>query len=244
MKLELLTLANSKTQKSEFFGWLVATLQLLPNYSSGKWNVCPFASVECILACNAFSGVAARMPSQARKIYLAKLVRTELVMEHRSIAEWKIEQDIKVLLSKCEKTGQKLAVRLNCFSDLNWLEFIAHMNKLYPSVTFYDYTKGMVYLEQKGNINYHLTFSWSGKNKEKCLKALSLGYNVAVPFQGKLPATFLGYPVIDGDQHDLRFLDPVGCIVGLKVKKSKPMFQHNGEIIQQSMNTTGDFIVK
>jgi hypothetical protein len=32
------------------------------------------------------------------------------------------------------------------------------------------------------------------------------------------PATFWGYPVIDGDRDDLRFLDPAPCIVALKAK--------------------------
>jgi hypothetical protein len=40
---------------------------------------------------------------------------------------------------------------------------------------------------------------------------------VAVVFD-KLPETYLGKPVIDGDVSDLRFLDPKGVIVGLKAK--------------------------
>jgi hypothetical protein len=39
-----------------------------------------------------------------------------------------------------------------------------------------------------------------------------------VPFYRERPATFLGYPVIDGDANDLRFLDPKGVIVALKFK--------------------------
>jgi hypothetical protein len=41
--------------------------------------------------------------------------------------------------------------------------------------------------------------------------------NIAVVFD-KLPATFLGRPVINGDETDLRFLDPRRVIVGLKAK--------------------------
>lgn len=41
--------------------------------------------------------------------------------------------------------------------------------------------------------------------------------NVAAVFH-KLPETWLGYPVMDGDDSDLRFLDPKGHIVGLKSK--------------------------
>ena len=41
--------------------------------------------------------------------------------------------------------------------------------------------------------------------------------NVAVVFD-KLPEEYLGYPVIDGDTTDLRFLDDTGVIVGLLAK--------------------------
>ena len=37
---------------------------------------------------------------------------------------------------------------------------------------------------------------------------LDTGVNMAVVFRDKLPATFRGLRVIDGDKDDLRFLDP------------------------------------
>ena len=37
-------------------------------------------------------------------------------------------------------------------------------------------------------------------------------------FAGELPKTWQGKPVINGDESDLRFLDPKGVIVGLKAK--------------------------
>jgi hypothetical protein len=40
---------------------------------------------------------------------------------------------------------------------------------------------------------------------------------VAVVFN-QLPATYLNYTVIDGDQIDLRYLDPANVIVGLTSK--------------------------
>jgi hypothetical protein len=41
--------------------------------------------------------------------------------------------------------------------------------------------------------------------------------NIAAVFK-TVPATYMGLPVIDGDETDLRFLDPKGVIVGLKAK--------------------------
>jgi len=43
--------------------------------------------------------------------------------------------------------------------------------------------------------------------------------NVAAVFN-ELPSEWMGLPVIDGDEHDLRFKDPKPCIVGLLAKGS------------------------
>jgi len=71
--------------------------------------------------------------------------------------------------------------------------------------------------------NYHITFSHSETNLDECKRALSHGLNVAVVFDTRknsvLPSEFLGRPVIDGDLHDVRFLDGhKGAIIGLRAK--------------------------
>jgi hypothetical protein len=45
-----------------------------------------------------------------------------------------------------------------------------------------------------------------------------------------LPETYLGRPVIDGDEHDLRFLDPSGVVVGLRAK-GKARKQRGGFVV-------------
>ena len=72
----------------------------------------------------------------------------------------------------------------------------------------------------KGSLpsNYHLTFSRSEANEAQALDVLKAGGNVACVFSGSLPETYLGFRVINGDESDLRFLDPSGVIVGLKAK--------------------------
>ncbi len=88
---------------------------------------------------------------------------------------------------------------------------------MFPQVQFYDYTK--VLGRKVGDIpNYHLTFSNADGNINDVLAAIQAGLNIAVVFKKELPKTYLGLPVINGDETDLRFLDPKGVIVGLKAK--------------------------
>jgi hypothetical protein len=78
------------------------------------------------------------------------------------------------------------------------------------------------FLDGKMPENYRLTFSRSEKNEDIADCFIKRGGNVAVVFSTKkkdaLPETYLGAPVIDGDTHDLRFLDPRGVVVGLRAK--------------------------
>jgi hypothetical protein len=50
---------------------------------------------------------------------------------------------------------------------------------------------------------------------------LKRGVNVAVVYWKELPAEdFGGFEVINGDENDARFKDPIGKVVGLKYKPS------------------------
>ena len=81
--------------------------------------------------------------------------------------------------------------------------------------------------------NYHLTLSRSETNEAACLEALRDGHNVAAVFGDGLPATWHGFPVIDGDQHDLRHLDPRGgYVVGLTPKGRKAKKDTSGFVVR------------
>jgi len=106
------------------------------------------------------------------------------------------------------------------------------MMEAFPEMQFYDYTKvprRRLSLERMGRVwpsNYHLTFSRSEDNEALAAEALEMGVNVAAVFstlkgQPLPPLWTIGantYQVIDGDQDDLRYLDPHGVIVGLRAK--------------------------
>lgn len=66
--------------------------------------------------------------------------------------------------------------------------------------------------------NYHLTFSRSETNQKIADSILASGGNVAAVFRKVLPSSFSGVVVVNGDETDLRFLDPKGVIVGLVEK--------------------------
>ncbi|SNT40033.1 hypothetical protein SAMN04488078_11405 [Antarctobacter heliothermus] len=57
------------------------------------------------------------------------------------------------------------------------------------------------------------------KNTHQARAVLAAGMNVAAVVDS-LEGTLFGFPIIDGDEHDLRFLDPSPCVVGLKAKGS------------------------
>ncbi len=93
----------------------------------------------------------------------------------------------------------------------------------FPGVAFYDYTKRLPrmlsFLKGEMPANYSLTFSRSESNGAKAELVASMGGNVAVVFDSaNYPAAFYGRPTVNGDETDLRFLDPKGVIVALYAK--------------------------
>lgn len=221
--------SNAKTAKSDAFGeYLTYSLSLAPAHASG-FNVCASASAACIQACLYTSGYAAVNP---RTILPARIAKTRLLRLDPEGFAGKFYRELELAQKQATRQGKKLAVRLNVYSDIIWEKELPEVFTRFPSVQFYDYTKHYKRMQRFLNAglpeNYHLTFSWSGRNANECREVLANGGNIAVPFHvsyhagsgryNPLPSGFLGYPVIDGDKHDLRFLDPKGSVVGLRVK--------------------------
>jgi hypothetical protein len=82
--------------------------------------------------------------------------------------------------------------------------------------------------------NYDLTFSYSGTNMTETLAALENGVRAAIVFE-EIPTVYLGRTVIDGDEYDMRYVDPSDVIVGLKYKKvrNKIDFKTNKFVISK-----------
>jgi len=58
-------------------------------------------------------------------------------------------------------------------------------------------------------------------NKKDCIRYLKQGGNVSVVFKGELPKTWEGFPVVNGDEHDLTFGHGKGVVIGLALKGYK-----------------------
>ncbi len=93
----------------------------------------------------------------------------------------------------------------------------------FSNIQYYDYSKCLGRKTALATPNYHLTFSLAENNDNDARLALKQGYNLAVVFNLKKkdakPTEWSGYPVVDGDDSDVRFFDPKGGhIVALTAK--------------------------
>ena len=212
----LLGINNTKMLKSIEMGYLTAILHLAPHKLSGA-NICPKASQGCIKACLNTSGRGRFEFTQK-----SRLNKTYYFLKDRQKFLLQLNNEIKNFNKKAIKQGLKPAVRLNGTSDLIWERYPIKDNKnimeLNPDIQFYDYTKIKNRLSDKLPNNYHLTFSKSESNGDEIKDLLTTAFNIAVVFKDKLPKTYLGRNVVDGDISDLRFLEPKGVIVGLATK--------------------------
>ena len=213
---------NPKTIKSDNkTAYSTYICYMAPSDLAGpKYNVCASASDGCKAACLNKSGRGFCTPVQE-----ARIRRTKFWFEHRDEFKTCMWDEIQKHVKKCEKYGAKAAARFNGTSDIlvekQWPEIFTE----FPSVQFYDYTKHYKRMLSDWDIpsNYHLTFSRSESNDDKVAQIIknNKSANIAVVFN-KVPDSWMKRKVIDGDDHDMRALDPKGVIVGLKAKGKAP----------------------
>ena len=220
---------------------------------------CTHASPSCLKDCIYHTGNA-----RFDNVHMAREMRTSRLFHPatRELTMKQIEADIRKLELLCEEINLfygvelKPVIRLNGTTDINWAKEAANLHTKFPHIQFYDYTKVPKYMDmylsgrndytgEPFAPNYHVTFSRSETNRAEALKYLEMGGNVAIVFD-KTPETltFNGrtYRVIDGDRHDLRFLDDIeglknpgeGLVIGLKYKRpSKTEGQRKEKVTKQ-----------
>ena len=226
--MKLLSTGNPKLMKGEKKGYLSFVLHLAPSDLSG-FNTCPMASDGCRVAClnTAGRGGVIKKGETTNKIQTARIRKTRQFFENRTVFMSQLVADIKLGIKQAAKLGMTPAFRLNGTSDIPWENmpvtvsnvkenYIAtNVMSLFPTVQFYDYTKRL----NRRNLpaNYNLTVSRSETNEAQCFTN-DQPYNVAIVFNGTLPEQYRGRTVVNGDDTDLRFIDPQGVVVGLSAK--------------------------
>ena len=224
---KLLNAGNYKTRKGEKYGWKTYGIHLAPYNLSGK-NVCSSASAGCSAACLNTAG-----RGSMHSVQDARVKKTRRFFEDRNGFLSQLFKEIKSSIKSATKKELKSCFRLNLTSDILWERLVVEK---FPQVQFYDYTKHLKrfvrFLEGKLPSNYHLTYSRDETTPDTLIKSLcASGGNVAVVFRKKLPKTWLGIEVINGDDSDLRFEDGKGKIVGL-VEKGKAKDDDTGFVVE------------
>jgi hypothetical protein len=210
-------ITNSKTAKNTLDTFI---LYLSPyNQNSFGINICPKASAGCIASCLFTAG-----RGRFSNVIHARQNRTEFFMKDKKDFLNMLKNELIKISKNAVLKGQKIAIRLNGTSDLDFIGLIKYhlqFNILdLPNLIYYDYTK--IYgkaLKYKDSKNYFVTLSLAENSNLKEIKsALNLGINVSAVFKNGLPSNLLGFPVIDGDKTDIEMLSNKGVILGLKAK--------------------------
>ena len=213
--------------------FVITGLQLNPDitiFDGGeRLNLCPYAG-ECATACLDKAGHNVMPASVA-----ARHRRTMLYYFDFPMFEQLLTKELKHFWIGAGTDGW---VRLNTLSDIRWedklgLDWFAQWEGMFGG--FYDYTKWPIAKRHTLPPNYHLTYSWSERTTmQEFTDNIECGRNVAVTmavcqndYRGDcrwgcncpLPHSFKGVPVLDGDTHDARFLDPIEHVVGLRLKR-------------------------
>lgn len=228
--MHLLSVGNPKTLKGMQQGYNTYILHLAPGALSGK-NTCPKATAGCLAAClnTAGRGGMFKRGENTNTIQQARIRKTQLFYNDRDQFMSLLVKDILLAQKQSAKLGLIPVFRLNGTSDIAWEKYpvkmagivYANIFEAFPNVQFYDYTK--VLGRKVSHIsNYSLTFSAADGNDADVYSAIQQGMNIATVFGIKktlpMPEFYNGLPVFNGDESDLRFLDPKGVVVGLYAK--------------------------
>ncbi len=220
---------NAKTVKGQSHGYLTGVMYLAPAMQSGT-QMCPFAALaQCEEPCLYTAGRGA-----FNSVQQARLTKTHAFIQNR---EWFMEslaRSIEHLMRRADKLALVPVARPNGVQDVAWENVsvptrrtrrgtFRNIFECFPDLQFYDYTKTVKRLTTtRGIANYDLTFSYSDAPayQKYVDQAIREKARLAVVFRdrARIPETFRGMHCIDGDDSDLRFLEPQGCVVALYAK--------------------------
>ena len=206
---------NAKTAKNSLKTFI---LYLSPGTTNGH-NLCPKASAGCLAACLYTAG-----RGKFSSVQKARENKTAEFIKDKPAFIRTLAYEILKQYNKAKKAGEKIAMRLNGTSDMDFVYLLQKyagldISTLADNIVFYDYTKILQKaIRYQGHPNYSVTFSRSESNQEEARQAAKLGINIAAVFSGDLPTKYLGLPVIDGDKSDILMIYNKGVVLGLKAK--------------------------
>lgn len=231
--------ADAKTSKGEKLGYITGILYLAPSDISG-YQVCPMAKLAgCEAPCLYKAGRGGFNSVQRARVAKTRRFFTDRVSFMRDVAF-----SVGKLIQSAMLAGSNPLVRLNGTSDIKWENIpvsidaataraisracgfdipvgdYASIMAVFPEIQFYDYTK----IPNRRDIpsNYDLTFSYSGvvSFERYNRRAIESGARIAAVFRTRasIPAQFQGLPTIDGDNTDVRHIEPRRVTVALYAK--------------------------
>ena len=231
-KYNLLSSGSTKIEKSNKLSdeWFSRIIYLAPDdLADGKNTLCPYAKVaKCNVPCLNTAGM-----GKFSNVQQSRIKKSLLFLNDQQEFMRQLVQDVNKFLKECDRLGKKPALRLNGTSDIQWetIKVDGHENifAMFPQIQFYDYTK--IPTRKVEHIpNYHLTWSYSEANDKYATLFDKVSNNIAVVFRDALPKMFKGLKVIDGDKHDMRFLDETQVVVGL-IEKGEAKKDTSGFVI-------------
>ena len=228
--MKLLSTGNPKVLKGIKQGYNTYILHLAPADLSGR-EVCPKRTIGCSNACLNLAGRGGmfKKGETTNMIQQARIRKTKMFFDNRNEFMDLLVKDVLLGIKQSARLGLIPVFRLNGTSDLSWEKYPVKMGGIvysnifeaFPNVQFYDYSK-VLGRKVKQIANYSLTFSAADGNDNDVREAIKQGYNIATVFGIKkgspMPQSYIGLPVFNGDDSDLRFLDPKGVVVGLYAK--------------------------
>lgn len=228
--MKLLSTGNPKVLKGLKQGYNTYIMHLAPADLSG-YQTCPKATAGCKAAClnTAGRGGMFKKGENTNTIQQARIRKTKMFFENRAQFMTDLVKDIELAIKQSVKKDLIPVIRLNGTSDLSFEKYEVVRNgvlyrnifEAFSDIQFYDYTK-VLGRKVKDIKNYHLTFSAADGNDRDVESAMYNGMNVAVVFGIKkslpMPEYYNGVQVFNGDDSDLRFLDPKNVVIGLYAK--------------------------
>lgn len=210
--------ASAKLAKGLGHAVAAAVHYLAPAETAGVGNLCPWSTKGCRLTCLNTAGRAGiLLPGhRTNAILRARRRRARAFMLARPQYLARMLKEARRHVAHATADGFEAALRPNGTSDLPFEKILPELFALGCPV--YDYTKSrkraLDYVAGRMPAAYHLTYSASERDSVADLVALaSAGLGIAVVFDSAACAdvlargSWLGFPIIDGDESDARYLD-------------------------------------